>query len=143
MHAGTPHHQGSWAPLGGTPLVVQGPPGTGESRPFANLVAALAADGKLGLFVAEKRAAIDAVVGRLTRVGLGDLVMDLHDGARAKRRIAVDLSDALEAAAEPAGKGPPGPPPRGHDDPAVAPAAHIPAMHDQRAPRGGRPTRAK
>ena len=78
----------------GSHLVVHGPPGTGKSQTIANLIATLAADGKRVLFVAEKRAAIDAVVGRLDRVGLGDLVLDLHagrprappGGARARRR---------------------------------------------------------
>ena len=65
----------------GSHLVVHGPPGTGKSQTIANLIATLAADGKRVLFVAEKRAAIDAVVGRLDRVGLGDLVLDLHGGA--------------------------------------------------------------
>ncbi|WP_035949862.1 AAA domain-containing protein, partial [Knoellia flava] len=79
----------------GAHLVIHGPPGTGKSQTIANLVAALAADGKRILFVAEKRAAIDAVVGRLDRVGLGDLVLDLHDGARGRRRIATELAEAL------------------------------------------------
>ncbi len=82
----------------GAHLVVQGPPGTGKSQTIANLVAALAADGKRVLFVAEKRAAIEAVIGRLDRVGLGSLVLDLHDGARAKRRVAAEFVDALDAA---------------------------------------------
>ena len=55
----------------GSHLVVHGPPGTGKSQTIANLIATLAADGQAVLFVAEKRAAIDAVVGRLDRVGLG------------------------------------------------------------------------
>ena len=72
----------------GSHLVVHGPPGTGKSQTIANLIATLAADGKRVLFVAEKRAAIDAVVGRLDRVGLGDLVLDLHAGAHGRRRVA-------------------------------------------------------
>lgn len=136
LDADSSQHQVIEAARSGAHLVVQGPPGTGKSQTIANLVAALAADGKRVLFVAEKRAAIDAVVGRLTRVGLGDLVMDLHDGARAKRRIAVDLSDALEAADEPDGNGLPVATLRVQHDSAVALADHIRAMHDQRAPWG-------
>ena len=75
----------------GSHLVVHGPPGTGKSQTIANLIATLAADGKRVLFVAEKRAAIDAVVGRLDRVGLGDLVLDLHSGAHGRRRVAREL----------------------------------------------------
>ena len=80
----------------GSHLVVHGPPGTGKSQTIANLIATLAADGRPVLFVAEKRAAIDAVVGRLERVGLGGLVLDLHAGARGGRRVAAELVDGLD-----------------------------------------------
>src|SRR5215469_6210553 len=49
----------------GQSLVVHGPPGTGKSQTIANLIAALVARGRKVLFVAEKRAAIDAVLTRL------------------------------------------------------------------------------
>ena len=84
----------------GNHLVVVGPPGTGKSQTIANLIASLAADGKAVLFVAEKRAAIDAVTKRLNQVGLGDLVLDLHSGPRSRRQIAQQLSEALDAARE-------------------------------------------
>ena len=80
----------------GSHLVVHGPPGTGKSQTISNLIAALAADGRRVLFVAEKRAAIDAVVGRLARVGLSDLVLDLHAGAQGRRRVARELADGLD-----------------------------------------------
>lgn len=64
----------------GAHLVVEGPPGTGKSQTIANLIAGIVADGRRVLFVAEKRAAIDAVVKRLDRVGLGDVTLDIHDG---------------------------------------------------------------
>lgn len=95
LDADSSQHEAIEAARSGAHLVVHGPPGTGKSQTIANLVAALAADGKRVLFVAEKRAAIDAVVGRLDRVGLGDLVLDLHDGARGRRRIATELAGAL------------------------------------------------
>jgi very-short-patch-repair endonuclease len=83
------------AAVAGGDLVVEGPPGTGKSQTIANLIATLAARGERVLFVAEKRAAIDAVLDRLHRAGLGDLVMDLHDATLSKRRLAGDLSKAL------------------------------------------------
>ncbi|HZJ27546.1 MAG TPA: AAA domain-containing protein, partial [Acidimicrobiia bacterium] len=85
--------------LGGSNLVVKGPPGTGKSQTIANLIATLAARRQRVLFVAEKRAAIDAVLKRLDAEGLGHLVMDLHHRAQSRRLIAQDLQAALDAAA--------------------------------------------
>ena len=83
----------------GCNTVMQGPPGTGKSQSIANLVATLVARGKRVLFVAEKRAAIDAVLKRLEGVGLGNLVFDLHDGTAKRRQIAEGLADSLNRAA--------------------------------------------
>lgn len=83
----------------GANLVVQGPPGTGKSQTIANLVATLAARGRSVLFVAEKRAAIDAVVSRLDRAGLADLVLDLHGGAASRRKIVEELRRVYQASA--------------------------------------------
>jgi hypothetical protein len=57
------------AVVGEANLVIVGPPGTGKSQTIANLIAALAARGQRILFVAEKRAAIDAVLDRLRTKG--------------------------------------------------------------------------
>src|SRR4051812_9777185 len=86
------------AAVQGVDLVVEGPPGTGKSQTIANLIATLAARGQRVLFVAEKRAAIDAVLDRLNRVGLTDLVMDLHDATLSKRQLAQNISRTLSAA---------------------------------------------
>ncbi|MFQ6173425.1 AAA domain-containing protein [Oryzobacter sp. R7] len=96
LDADSSQHEAVEAVRSGSHLVVHGPPGTGKSQTIANLIAALAADGKRVLFVAEKRAAIDAVVGRLDRVGLSDLVLDLHAGAQGRRRVARELADGLD-----------------------------------------------
>ena len=55
--------------LGGESLVIQGPPGTGKSQTIVNLIPALIARGKRVLFVAEERAAIEAVTRGLSRWG--------------------------------------------------------------------------
>nr|WP_238338341.1 AAA domain-containing protein [Pedococcus badiiscoriae] len=83
----------------GAHLVIKGPPGTGKSQTIANLIASLAGEGKRVLFVAEKRAAIDAVLSRLEGVGLGDLVLDAYDGASNKRRLAQEFGAALDRGA--------------------------------------------
>ena len=82
--------------LGGESLVIQGPPGTGKSQTIANLITALIAGGKRVLFVAEKRAAIEAVTKRLEQVGLSGLVMDMHGGVTSRRDFARTLNDSLE-----------------------------------------------
>ena len=82
--------------LEGESLVIQGPPGTGKSQTIANLITALIAQGKRVLFVAEKRAAIEAVTKRLEQVGLGDVVMDMHGGVTSRREFARTLNDTLK-----------------------------------------------
>ena len=81
--------------LGGESLVIQGPPGTGKSQTIVNLITALIARGKRVLFVAEKRAAIEAVTKRLEQVGLSDLVMDMHGRITSRRDFARTLADSL------------------------------------------------
>jgi superfamily I DNA and/or RNA helicase/very-short-patch-repair endonuclease len=78
----------------GKTIVIQGPPGTGKSQTIANAIAELSAMGKKTLFVAEKRAAIEAVVSRLTDKGLSSLVLDLHSEPD-KKRIASQLLEVL------------------------------------------------
>ncbi len=86
------------AVLAGRSLVIHGPPGTGKSQTIANLIATLVARGRKVLFVAEKRAAIDAVLSRLKGVGLGGMVLDIHEGTRDRLRIARDLGETLDEA---------------------------------------------
>ena len=72
--------------LQGQNLVIEGPPGTGKSQTIANLIASYIAVGKSVLFVAEKRAAIDAVKKRIDNVGLGDCFFDLHSSEAVRKR---------------------------------------------------------
>jgi hypothetical protein len=85
--------------LRGQDLIIKGPPGTGKSQTIANLITSLLGRGKKVLFVAEKRAAIDAVLQRLAAVGLSDLVLDVHGGGSTRRQIAENLNRALVAMA--------------------------------------------
>jgi very-short-patch-repair endonuclease len=86
------------AVLSGRSVVVHGPPGTGKSQTIANLMAALVARGRKVLFVAEKRAAIDAVLSRLKGADLGEMVLDIHEGTRDRLRIARDLAATSDLA---------------------------------------------
>ena len=83
------------AALAGESFVLQGPPGTGKSQTIVNLIATMMARNRSVLFVAEKRAAIDAVAKRLTKVGLDDFVMDLHGGTVSRRELARQLDQTL------------------------------------------------
>jgi very-short-patch-repair endonuclease len=85
------------AVIGGQSLIVKGPPGTGKSQTIANLIASLIARDKKVLFVAEKRAAIDAVTKRLHQQKLSDLVLDLHGGVSSRRAFAAAIGSALAA----------------------------------------------
>jgi hypothetical protein len=100
LDADSSQHAAIDAVRAGAHLVIKGPPGTGKSQTIVNLIAALAAEGKSTLFVAEKRAAIDAVLSRLDRLGLGDLVLDAYDGPTNKRATAQQFAKSLEAAIE-------------------------------------------
>lgn len=71
----------------GLSFVLQGPPGTGKSQTIANVIAELLGQGKHVLFVSEKRAALEVVYSRLTRCGLGDFCLPLHDPSMPKKDI--------------------------------------------------------
>jgi very-short-patch-repair endonuclease len=75
----------------GMNLVIQGPPGTGKSQTITNIIADAVADGKKVLFVAEKSAALDVVKRRLSKVGLGDLCLELHSHTANKKALLEEL----------------------------------------------------
>ncbi|GAB3420351.1 AAA domain-containing protein [Flindersiella endophytica] len=98
LDADSSQQRAIYAVLTGGNVVIDGPPGTGKSQTIANLIAELTARGKKVLFVAEKLAAIQAVVERLQTVDLGHVVLDLHDSRKTRRQIARQLAEALKVA---------------------------------------------
>lgn len=56
--------------LGGSDLVLDGPPGTGKSQTIANIIAEMLGKGKTVLFVSEKAAAMEVVKRRLDDVSV-------------------------------------------------------------------------
>lgn len=84
----------------GESLVLRGPPGTGKSQTIANLICTAVGEGKRILFVAEKRAAIEAVTKRLDSAGLGEVVLDLHRGSESRKWLASQLGESLAAIGE-------------------------------------------
>jgi hypothetical protein len=81
----------------GRNLVVQGPPGTGKSQTITNIIAAAAKEGKTVLFVAEKMAALSVVHDRLVKVGLRDLILELHSKSANKKAVVAELARTLAA----------------------------------------------
>jgi very-short-patch-repair endonuclease len=112
-----------------TSAIVDGPPGTGKSQTIANLIAALIASGKTVLFVAEKRAALDVVLRRLSGAGLGHLVLDLHGADTKRTRVYQALQATRRSVSTVA------PPVERHDAPYVEArgtlVAHDAFMHDR------------
>jgi hypothetical protein len=122
----------------GGSLVVEGAPGTGKTQTIANLVAALAADGKRVLVVAEKRAALEGLLARLDSVGLPDLVLDQDESAVGGRRAADEIEGALARLGETgnAGDVPADP---GYDVLEARRSAlreHVVGLHERREPWG-------
>lgn len=76
--------------------VIQGPPGCGKSQTIANVIATLVAHGKRVLFVAEKRAALEAVHKRLAAKELGHVALDLHGAGISQRSIMAKVAENLD-----------------------------------------------
>jgi hypothetical protein len=84
--------------LGGADLVVEGPPGTGLTQTLAAAAAGLVGQGKQVLVVTPHRGTAESFVSRLVDAGLGDTVLNLHDGATDRAGILTGLGSALESA---------------------------------------------
>ena len=83
--------------LAGEDLVVEGPPGSGLTQTLAAATAGLVARGKRVLVVTPHRATADAMVARLRSAGVGDCVLDLHDGAGDRTAVLAGLRAGLDA----------------------------------------------
>src|SRR5690606_7136781 len=81
----------------GKSLVVEGPPGTGKSQTITNLIAAVLAEGKTVLFVADKLAALEVVRKRLDDVGLGAFCLELHSHKTQKSALLEDIGHRIDA----------------------------------------------
>lgn len=84
------------AAVAGRSFVMDGPPGTGKSQTIANMIGALLHAGRTVLFVSEKAAALDVVRNRLTDVGLGSFLLELHSSKATRKEVASELGRALD-----------------------------------------------
>lgn len=75
----------------GRNFVLIGPPGTGKSQTITNIIADQLGRGRTVLFVAEKSAALDVVHRRLTQIGLGDAVLELHSNKADRKKVLEQL----------------------------------------------------
>lgn len=86
------------AALAGEDVVVEGPPGSGLTHTLAAGIAGLVVRGERVLVVTPHRATADALISRLRSAGVGDCVLDLHDGAGDRAAVLAGLRGSLDAA---------------------------------------------
>ena len=84
----------------GKTFVLHGPPGTGKSQTITNLIADNLAHGRRVLFVAEKKAALDVVHARLTKIGLRPFCLELHSNKAGKTEVLAQFAEALAVGAK-------------------------------------------
>ena len=82
----------------GKNFVLHGPPGTGKSQTITNIIAHNLALGKRVLFVSEKKAALDVVHRRLTKIGLKPFCLELHSNKSGKAEVLAQFNEALQTA---------------------------------------------
>ncbi len=81
--------------VNGKDLAVEGPPGTGKSQTIMNTIAAMLADRKKVLFIAQKQVAIEVVRSRLQEK-IGDYVLSLQP--KQKKEFYTSLKKRVEHA---------------------------------------------
>lgn len=81
----------------GKSFVLQGPPGTGKSQTITNIIASAVRNDKKVLFVAAKKAALEVVEERLSKLGLAPYCLELHSNTLTKgsflERLSTDLPE--------------------------------------------------
>ena len=93
--ADSSQHSAVIAAVNGDNLVIEGPPGSGKSQTITNLIAAVLAQGKTVLFVAEKMTALEVVKDRLEKAGLGDFCLELHSHKTQKKIVYKNLQQRI------------------------------------------------
>ena len=68
-------------------IVLKGPPGTGKSQTITNIIAALCAEGKKVLFVAQKQAALDVVRNNLEAIGSQNFLLEIFSIKANKKAV--------------------------------------------------------
>jgi primosomal replication protein N'' len=81
-------------------LVIHGPPGTGKSQTIVNVVIDSVAKGQKVLVVCQKQAAINVVAKRLTKEGISNLAVFVHDAMKDRVRVIEDLKKQIDNWAE-------------------------------------------
>lgn len=85
----------------GKSFVLHGPPGTGKSQTITNIIAHNLSLGKRVLFVSEKKAALDVVYGRLSRLGLSPFCLQLHSNKSGKADVYAQFAEVLRLGRKP------------------------------------------
>jgi primosomal replication protein N'' len=81
-------------------LVIHGPPGTGKSQTIVNVVIDSVAKGQKVVVVCQKQAAINVVAKRLTKEGISNLAVFVHDAMKDRVRVIEDLKKQIDNWAE-------------------------------------------
>lgn len=76
-------------------FVLHGPPGTGKSQTITNMIIHNLNKGKKILFVAEKQAALNVVNDRLSKLGLEDVLLELHSNKTKKTKFLNKIEHSL------------------------------------------------
>ena len=80
----------------GESFVLHGPPGTGKSQTITSIIANCLYNNRRVLFVAEKKAALEVVYNRLSKLGLAPFCLELHSNKARKSDVLDQLKNVLE-----------------------------------------------